>query len=401
MDHKTRVRNAVQFKPVDRVPFDMYDESGYLLDGDLYDPAQRLHLSLADQVAARIRFHQEFDTDIIFDTPVIAEGQVPYTVNLTPGCAERYDLLSALFPLTCGVWHPWPPHIEPKPDVDTAQDRHIELIVEWENGISCELTVEMVSGTTAGYEVLMKTREEWPLWQETLTPRFDAFDYRYVDRIIEATGGDIALYGTIADPYSMFATLFGIEQSTYLLYDDPDFAGEVMDWLTDITIEVGKDMVRHGVDMLRIGAATASLLNPTLYREHVLPRHRRMNNALIDAGGIPVMHICGRSNALLEAVADADTPALETLTPPPLGDVELAEAKRRIGDRVCLKGNLDPVHVVAKLPPETVAAETRRCLETGSPGSGYILSVADCMVPGTPLENMQAIAETVHGFRVT
>jgi len=41
--------------------------------------------------------------------------------------------------------------------------------------------------------------------------------------------------------------------------------------------------------------------------------------------------------AIVDLVADAGIDVLETLTPPPVGDVDLAAVKRRIGDRVCLR----------------------------------------------------------------
>jgi hypothetical protein len=398
MDHRTRVWSALHFREVDRVPFDLFDTAGYLFREGLYDPAQRLTLSLQEQVAARLRSHQEFDADLMVDTPVLAQGSVPYTIHLTPPFAQRYELLFAAFPIVSNTWHPWPPTLRPKPGVDLEDDEAIELVATWANGPTCHLTLETAAGTLGGYEKLMEHREEWPLWQAILEPRFEAFDYQYVRQVVHATGGDIGLYGTICGPYSMFATVFGLEQSTYLLHDEPGFARSVMMWLTDVTIEVGRDMIRHGVDILRVGEATASLLSPTLYRRHVQEHHRRMNQALVAAGGSPVLHICGRSNSLLEAVADAGTPGLETLTPPPLGNVDLADAKRRIGNRVCLKGNLDPVHVVGALTPGEVAAATQRCLEAGSVGGGFVLSVADDMVRGTPLANLQAIAEVVHGY---
>ena len=69
MDHRTRVRNAIRFNEVDRPPFDLYDECGYLFTEGRYDPSLRLGMSLPEQVQARLRFHQEFDTDLIFDAP--------------------------------------------------------------------------------------------------------------------------------------------------------------------------------------------------------------------------------------------------------------------------------------------------------------------------------------------
>jgi hypothetical protein len=398
MDHKTRVWSAVHFKPVDRVPFDLFDEAGYLFSEGRYDPARRLNLSMEEQVVARIRFHQEFDTDLIFDAPVLGEGQVPLTVRLAPDYAGRYELLSATFVMVAGLWHPWPPHIRAKPGVDSGRDDRIELVVEWENGLLCQLSVELASGTAAGYEILMRSPEEWPLWREAYTPRLDGFDYRYVEQIRQAAP-DVALYGTIVGPYGASSMLFGVERSSLLFYDEPKFAGQVLDWLTDVAIEVGRDLIRHGVEFLRVGEAPSSLLGPRLYREHVLPRHKRLAAALRQAGGCPIVHNCGHANAMLEAFAEAGFCGIEPLTPAPLGNVDLADAKKRVGDRVCLKGNLDPVHVVGKLSAAGVAAETRRCLEIGSPGSGYILSVADCMIPGTPLENLHAIVEVAHSYR--
>jgi len=246
--------------------------------------------------------------------------------------------------------------------------------------------------------MLVRSTGEWPLWQEIYTPFLQAFDYQYVEQIRQAAP-DVALYGTIIGPLGAFTTFFGIERSSLLFYDEPAFAEQALDWLTDVAIEVGRDLIQHGVDFLRVGEAPVSLLSPALYRQYVLPRHRRLTQALKQAGGCPIVHSCGRAAPMLEAFAEAGFCGIEPLTPPPLGDVNLAEAKRRVGNRVCLKGNLDPVHLVSICSPAEVEAQTYRCLEIGSPGSGYILSIADCMVPGTPIENLYAIAQAVHSFR--
>ena len=196
MDHKTRVWNALHFKPVDRVPFDMFDTAGYLFDGERYDPAQRIFLSLEDQVRARLRFQQEFDTDLIVDSPVIADSCVPCTFRLLPPYDERYKLLFATFTVLCNVWHAWPPRLEPRAGVDPKKDSSIELIAEWANGLKCNLTLETATGTLAGYETLMYERAEWPLWQDIFTPHLAGFDYRYVEQI-RAAAPDVALYDNL------------------------------------------------------------------------------------------------------------------------------------------------------------------------------------------------------------
>ena len=121
-----------------------------------------------------------------------------------------------------------------------------------------------------------------------------------------------------------------------------------------------------------------------------------MSDALRDTGVLTVLHCCGHVNAMLESFAKAGWDALEPLTPPPLGNVTLAEAKRRVGGTVCLKGNLDPVHVMKMGTRDAVARATEECLRVGATNSGFILSVADCMAPGTPRAHMEIVADIVH-----
>jgi len=85
--------------------------------------------------------------------------------------------------------------------------------------------------------------------------------------------------------------------------------------------------------------------------------------------------------------------AMETLTPPAMGgDVDLAEAKRRIGDRVCLVGGWDQFHFFQGCTPEQTRAEVRRCFEAAGAGGGFILSPSDHFFDADP-ELIMAFAD--------
>jgi uroporphyrinogen-III decarboxylase len=58
-------------------------------------------------------------------------------------------------------------------------------------------------------------------------------------------------------------------------------------------------------------------------------------------------------------------------------DVDLADAKRRIGDRVCMIGGFDQFHFFVGSTPERTRAEVRRCFEAAGGNGGYILSPSD------------------------
>jgi hypothetical protein len=396
VDHKSRVLNAIRLRKVDRPPFDLFDECGLLFSGDAYNPAQRTSLSLEQQIEARIAFQREFDTDLIFDAPVIGTSEARFRARLPAPAAENYELKQAFFPLTACLWMPWSPHLAVRPGRIPQKTDAIEYDLEWENGLRLPMFLETASGNPSGYETLMRDREQWPLWKQVFTPDFSGFDYSLLERMRSATGGKVALYGTVVGPFGALTLLLGLEAAATLFFDDPAFARELMRFFTDTAIEVCRDMFRHGIDVVRIGGASTAVLGPRLYEQFVLPYHRRMSGAIRESGGLSILHCCGHVNAMLESFAKAGWDGLEPLTPPPLGDTTLEDAWRRIGGKLCLKGNLDPVHLMRFGRPEAVREETRRCLAIGGDG-GYILSVADCMAPGTPRRHLQIVSEVAHG----
>ena len=396
MDHKTRVLNAITLREVDRPPFDLFDECGSLFTADSYDPAQRISLDLEQQIDARIRFHKEFDTDLIFDAPVIGASATTFHARLSGEAAGDWVLKEAFFPITAGLWMPWSPHLEPRPGRAGVLPDTVQYDFEWDNGLRLPLYLETASGNPSGYERLMPDREQWPLWKQVFTPDFRRFDYHLLDRIVSSTGGDVALYGTVMSPFGALTLLLGLEQAATVFLDDRRLADELMAFFTEVAIEVSRDMFCHGVDVVRVGAASTAVLGPRLFEAFVLPWHRRMSTAIRESRGLSILHCCGHVSAMLESFATAGWDGLEPLTPPPLGDTTLRDAWRRIGGRICLKGNLDPVHLMRFGTPEMVAREARRCREIGGRKGGFILSVADCMAPGTPRSHMKIASEVAH-----
>jgi len=73
--------------------------------------------------------------------------------------------------------------------------------------------------------------------------------------------------------------------------------------------------------------------------------------------------------------------------------VSLAAARRRVGDRVALQGNLDPL--VLLTTPEAVRREAGRVLADFGPGAGHVFNLGHGIVPQTPPENVAALVEAV------
>ncbi len=87
---------------------------------------------------------------------------------------------------------------------------------------------------------------------------------------------------------------------------------------------------------------------------------------------ITSLHICGTCNALLEDMAESGATCLEPLVPVDYsGNVDLADAKRRVGAKVGIWGGLK--ERVLSEDKDAVKQEVLRCLEAAGEGGGYVL----------------------------
>lgn len=109
-----------------------------------------------------------------------------------------------------------------------------------------------------------------------------------------------------------------------------------------------------------------------MFDEFVFPYDKMVNDAIHRIGGKLRAHCHGNCMDFLEKMADMGIDAIEPLEPVPFGDVDLAEAKRRMHGRMMLAGNIPSQNF-----PSCTPAETRRwvrdAIRDAAPGGGFAL----------------------------
>jgi uroporphyrinogen decarboxylase len=73
---------------------------------------------------------------------------------------------------------------------------------------------------------------------------------------------------------------------------------------------------------------------------------------------------------------------------------DIAAARNRVGARVALQGNLDPLALLAT--PEVVRAQAASILDAAGPSPGFIFNLGHGIVPSTPPDNVAALVDFVH-----
>ncbi len=188
-----------------------------------------------------------------------------------------------------------------------------------------------------------------------------------------------------------YTSLRGREQAMIDFFERPDFVHAAMDMQADVIIERADRLLETGIDCLYIGdpAASASLISPRHFERFCLPAYQKFCRHFKDRDVLIYIHVCGNSRPILEMLADSGADAVEPLDP--LGGVEVADARRRIGHRVALMGGLNTLTLANGTPQEVREEAIRKCCEGGP--HGYILAAGDMVPPSTPVANLQAMVD--------
>ncbi|MFQ6037905.1 MAG: uroporphyrinogen decarboxylase family protein [Candidatus Aminicenantales bacterium] len=217
--------------------------------------------------------------------------------------------------------------------------------------------------------------------------------YEVFSFVKERVGDAISIHGEVTSPFDYLLHMFGFEQALIALREEPARCLAMLERLAHGVRKIAVEQCLLPVDAIKISSpfAGAGFISPDDYRRFVLPFESQIAQAVREKGIHVYTHTCGRISDRLELMVSAGISGLECLDPPPIGDVSLEDAKKRVGHEVFIKGNVNPVGVLLYGNPESVFKDARFRLRVGMPGGGYILSSACSVAPRTPPENILAL----------
>jgi hypothetical protein len=281
----------------------------------------------------------------------------------------------------------WPRMLFPRPfETDTWDEKfqvtatgegwreHTHLIKTPDGDLDYSYRTEDGFGTSCHDYLLKGDEPESKLAALQHFPPGDLYDMSVMKGMVEKVGDDAWWLHHVIGPWDMAAEVRGLVNLSMDIYDRPQFVHDLMrlctDWLKGFYKQLGQTGI-HSISMNEtwVGVGVA--------RQHFLdfmqPYETECVQAAHDAGYLVSFHNCGRATLFLEDIADTGPDAVETLTSDrSSGDVDLADAKERIGDRVCLFGGFNE-HLLNEGDEATVEQEVARCLDAAMDGGGYIL----------------------------
>jgi uroporphyrinogen decarboxylase len=124
-------------------------------------------------------------------------------------------------------------------------------------------------------------------------------------------------------------------------------------------------------------------LSPAMFDEFITPYMKRLVAGYREMGFYVIKHTDGNIMPILDQLVEANPHALHSLDPQ--GGVDIAVLKKKVGDRVCLIGNVNCATLQTGTD-EDVIESCRYALRHGMPGGGYVFGTSNCIYTGMALE---------------
>jgi uroporphyrinogen decarboxylase len=225
-----------------------------------------------------------------------------------------------------------------------------------------------------------------------------ADELSYVHDAIRLTkkelNGRVPLIGFAGAPWTIFSYMVeGKGSKTFsdakkMLYTQPEFSHQLLEMITQSTINYLKGQIAAGADVIQIFDSWAGILGPEQYSEFSLKYISKICDAINEVPKIVFAKGAFFSREQLNAVK-CNVVGLDW-------NMDIAESRKMMPDKV-LQGNLDPCALYGSY--DDVKRETRKML-TAFGGYRHIANLGHGLYPDTDADKVKCFIDTVKEFSV-
>ena len=209
--------------------------------------------------------------------------------------------------------------------------------------------------------------------------------------------GSIPLIGFAGSPWTLATYMVeggsskDFAKVKSLAFNEPELMHQLLSKLATSVAAYLSEQIRSGAQAVQIFDTWGGALSHNAYREFSLRYMTEIIDQLpreADGRKVPVIVFTKGGGQWLEAIADcgADAVGLDWTT-------DIGAARERVGDRVCLQGNMDPTLLNAS--PERIREEVEQILTSFGQGSGHVFNLGHGITPGINPDHVAAMVDAV------
>lgn len=176
---------------------------------------------------------------------------------------------------------------------------------------------------------------------------------------------------------------FGPQNLYYMIADEIDLIERLVATMNERLAGYISACCQQGIPSFWMGGTEhcgPGVVRPTCFKRLITPYDKRIVAIMHEHGATVNLHTHGKLKDILDDIAEIGVDVMSPIETGLRGDVTLAEVKARVGDRICLKGNLDDMAFLALASEAEVRAAAEDAIQQAAAGGGYILSGTDANV---------------------
>ena len=219
---------------------------------------------------------------------------------------------------------------------------------------------------------------------------------------LEAQVGDdglVAFRPTLGADDIVFGSL-GAEQVMILSLTEPEMFNRIIEIVDDWHMQVMKVVLEDGWKLIFDSFFNFSLStgwSPDFYRQTVAPMIKKHTDLVHDYGAKTIFYDDGKLTNTIDYIIEAGVDIIQTLTPPPCGDLDFNHLARTHGGKVCFNGGIDTVRMRFGTPEE-IAGKVKELIDIFGDTGKFIIGTSDSIPEDTPEENMRALFDTAREY---
>ena len=229
-------------------------------------------------------------------------------------------------------------------------------------------------------------------------PRAEAWDYSGIAEDVKA-GREKAPWAHCRGFFEIAHFMRGMEGFLTDLALNPDFAGALMDHISDYLLERTRRILEAGGGEFVVGeynddvaSQRGLMISPGMWREHIKPRMAKFCELIHEHGAKVRYHCCGSPYAILPDLIEIGVDILNPVQPLAT-DMDPFRLKKEFGGRLTFHGGIDTQRLLPMGSEDEVRRQVRRMIDEVGKDGGYILAGSHVIQGDVPVENVIAMIE--------
>lgn len=210
--------------------------------------------------------------------------------------------------------------------------------------------------------------------------------------------GSVPLIGFSGSPWTLATYMIegsgskDFRNAKAFMFNQPQAMHLLLDKLAKAVTDYLNAQIEAGAQAVQIFDTWGGVLTTTAYREFSLAYMKKIVAGLTkekEGRQVPVILFTKNGGGWLEDIAESGCHSVGLDW-----TIDMGVARKRIGDKVSLQGNMDPTILYAS--PASIRAEVARILESFGPGNGHVFNLGHGITPDVDPANVAVFVESVH-----